>query len=308
MKNWPRQYYSAKAQMLLTRELLKTIIAILALFCSLSTNAEKNNTIEWLTDDARDEHSFLHQQKVSIGTDTTNLVLNQLNNYTIYFKLAQIPRIDKILKTQTVACTSNRIKTTERLKHNVFSFPVNLYPGLRLYYLEDEDDIPTDYLNEQGDLVSISEYFQKMPKKILGVTKGRSFGPDIDAEIVKIKSRNVFYRTGNGRYSAIIKMLVKGRINYLIAFPVEIQRELQAFPKDLKIKSYSIASSPKYIVGYIACTKTPLGYQVVEEINQILKKSYKTLQYYEAHSHRLDSNYLPLFNQYYHEVFDPYLK
>ena len=145
-------------------------------FCS-SAYGEKIKLL-WLTDDSRNVVNLLSDKQISIDSDTTNLVLNNLvhNNqdqFEFDLQLAQIPRTNRILETTPNACVSNRIKTKQRNQKNLFSLPLNLYLSYRLYYLAEQDDIPANLLDEQQQLISLSALFNVFPKRILGLSKGQ---------------------------------------------------------------------------------------------------------------------------------------
>ena len=275
-------------------------------FCS-AANSEKIKLL-WLTDDSRDVVNLLSKKQISIGSDTTNLVLNNLvhntqGKFEFNFQLAQIPRINRILATVPNACVSNRIKTKQRDQKNLFSSPLNLYLSYRLYYLADQDDIPTNLLDDQQQLISLSALFNAFPNRILGLSKGQSYGKYLDAELSHLNPENIYQRPGEGRYDAIINMLLRHRIHYIITYPTTIENELNIENTNLPIKSIAIKGSPEYIVGRIACNKSATGQKVITEVNKILNKLYQEPAFYQAHTRYINETDIAIFNKYYQQVF-----
>lgn len=273
-----------------------------------SSHSKAIQSLIWLTDDKKDLVDLKSSENISIGTDTTKLVLSALTDYDINIQLVQLPRAKILMKSMDNLCMSNRVKTKERLKDNTFSLPVNVFPSLRLYYLADNENIFTDnsleaLLNEQGELKSLAHIFNHYPNAILATTKGRSFGEVVDKQIQQVPSDNILQRAGDGRYQAMMQMLLKGRVDFIIDFPVEIKRELDAFNRPVSLASLPMADTPDYVVGHIACSKSDLGEKVVQQVNTRLLALYQQAEFFDAHSRYLAEADLANFAQYYMDVF-----
>jgi len=271
-------------------------------------NKEKEQLI-WLTDDRKDLVDLNSPNKqVSIGTDTTNLVLQALTDYDINVQLVQIPRASMLMKVMDNVCISNRVKTKARLKDNIFSLPVNIFPSLRLYYMPAqksvlEQGIDKRLFTEAGELKSLASLFDVYPEAILATTKGRSFGEIIDEQMKQVPERNKMTRAGDGRYHAFIQMLLKGRIDFIIHFPVEIRQELTLPAEKYELSSLSLANISEYIVGHIACSDSDMGRKVIATVNARLKQLYLDRVFYQAHRRYLPESDLNNFSRYYKEVF-----
>ncbi|WP_140605461.1 hypothetical protein [Litorilituus lipolyticus] len=284
------------------------MIAMILFSFICQANKEKEQLI-WLTDDSEDLVNLNSPNKqVSIGTDTTNLVLQALSEFDIDIQLVQIPRASMLMKAMDNVCLSNRVKTKARLKDNIFSLPVNIFPSLRLYYMPTqksalEQGIDERLFTDRGELKSLASLFTVYPEAILAMTKGRSFGDIIDNQLEQVPERNKMTRAGDGRYHAIIQMLLKGRIDFIIHFPVEIRQELKDLPKQTNLSSVSLANTSEYIVGHIACSDSELGREVIAKVNAKLMQLYQDRAYYQAHRRYLPESDLNNFARYYKEVF-----
>lgn len=295
---------------------MKFILLVVFLFySSISVSGTEIKTeILWLTDDKEDEKNYFEDNQVSIGTDTINLVLKALKGYQLTFQLVSIPRINLLLKSTDNICVANRVKTKERALSNIFSLPLNIYPGLRLYYMDKYSDIPRSLFNQNDELNSLSELFNKRSGKVIGFSKGRSFGMYLDKQISQIPNVNIFLRAGIGRYEALMQMLLKKRIDYLIDFPTEVkqQMDLVVLNPDINssanITSVAIANSPQFIFGRIACTKTVVGEAFINEVNKILLTLYKTPDFYQAHARYINKNDLKAFKLLFQQEFENLLE
>jgi uncharacterized protein (TIGR02285 family) len=80
--------------------------------------------------------------------------------------------------------------------------------------------------------------------------------------------------------TALESMLYANRIDYLIALPIDIKptKEQQS-----RLEQYPIVGAPPYLIAHFSCSKSDVGEEVVNDINQILSKAYTTEDYYLAH-------------------------
>ncbi|MCJ8321822.1 MAG: transporter substrate-binding domain-containing protein [Colwellia sp.] len=294
---------------------MKVVLLVLLVFYSSIAIAviEEKTHILWLTDDKDDEKNYLADNQLSIGTDTINLLIKEIKNYQLNFQFATIPRINLLLKSSNSTCVANRVKTKERALNNIFSLPINIYPGLRLYYIDEYSTVPQSLINQDAELSSLVELFEKRQDKVIGISKGRSFGMYLDKQISQIPKANINLRAGGGRYEALMQMLIKKRIDYIIDFPTEVkeQVDLAVLNDEMlsspDINSIAIANSPEFIFGRIACTKTAVGEAFIVRINEILRTLYNDPAFYQAHERYINKNDLPafkiLFDQQFQKLF-----
>ena len=71
---------------------------------------------------------------VSTLTYITRLLMKSLPQYQFSTEFAESLSITRLLKKLLNSCAPNWIKTPERQKDNLYSLPLNIYLGLRLYY------------------------------------------------------------------------------------------------------------------------------------------------------------------------------
>lgn len=272
---------------------------------SVSIAEPLSKDIIWLTDDNEDLVHFFTPSYNSIGTDTANLVFEQLSEYQIELQLAQLPRIDRLLVNKENVCVANRIKTGQREKTNIFSLPLNLYPGLRLYYRKDIGELPPSLLNDSRQLVSLPAFFDYFPNKVLAVAKGRSFDQVINRQLMTLRPENLFNRAGEDSYGAIKDMMLMRRIDLFIDYPVEVNK-LGGKKELLKsISSIELAGSAKYVLGHIACSQSATGREVIAKVNNILLGLYRSREFYQAHARYIEQADIGNFDKYYHQVFRP---
>jgi len=289
---------------------MKKMLIILCFIICCKGYAQNKPEMIWMTDTQTDIPIFLKDKPTYIAMETLNLLANSIKSHKIKLAYAPLSRMDYLLKNKNNICVTNRIKNSEREAFGFFSLPLNLYPGLRLYYVEDKIDIthkiPKQLINKQGQLISLTTLFETLPNSKLAIGQSRSYGKFLDKEVNTLSQDNVYVRSGENHIQAIIQMLSQKRIDFLIEFPTEFNAVSKKIEKNLQFKSIEIANSPRYILGHLVCNKSPKNSLFINEINKLLLALYQTDTFYQAHIKYLDHSDVGKFRQYYQEVFLSY--
>lgn len=280
------------------------ILMINSSFVLAQKDTIKESKIQWFTDDKNELPYLFTDIPHSLAVDTNNQVLRQVNNVKFDIKVAQIPRINQLLKTEQAVCVGNRIKTQERIKFNAFSLPIHIYPGLRLYYIPENSPLPKEVLNKDGALLSLNALFSALPNHKIGIVQQRSYGQFLDKELSKQQHKNLLVRSGGSQYSAMISMLFTGRIDFILEYPTVVFEELNISGVNKTISSIAIAGNPEHILSHFACSKTSQGYKFIQQINKIVRQQYQTPAFYQAHTRYLSYFELASFDNTYRTVFN----
>ncbi len=261
-----------------------------------------DSKVTWIVEDTQEWQSYVDKIPTSTSNETASIIIKGLADmgYRLNFIKATGDRAEKILRNEDNACISDRIKTPAREEFSFFSQPHDLYLGQKLYRIAQSSPLSPKELNEQGELISLTGLFSRHPKKILAIGSAVSYGTELDRQIAALNKQNVFVRTGSSRIVSLANMLFKNRVDYVIYYPQEINELNQG---NIKLESYTIAGSPPYFLGHVACSKSEAGEQIIEHINEILQQAYQTREFYCAHEKWLDTGDLPKLRQYFYEVF-----
>jgi len=282
-------------------------IILLIFFCGYTTNLNAHQNIHWFTDSVRTSSQITQDISVplSITADTTRLLMNALPQYKFDIESAQRPSVARLLNKLPNSCAPNRVKTPERLKDNIYSLPLNIALGLRLYLKQatQSNNVSSDTYNAEQQSISLASLFTGKSTYILGIEKGRSYGEFLDSQIMALEQHNLVIRSGGEATGSLVKMLLKDRIDYMIEYPVAINETLNNITSEGRLNSLRITSSPDYILGYIACHKGTLGQKIIEDINIELQKLYRSYSFYQAHARHLDKADLINFNRAYQAIF-----
>jgi uncharacterized protein (TIGR02285 family) len=208
----------------------------------------------------------------SAATSVERHIIFSLTQYDIEVERVSIKRINHFLKSNPNACVSNRAKLKEREVYSYYSFPQSFYLTHKLYRFNQDTPLQPPQLNKQGELISIKTLFDSQPNQYIGLVDGVSFGRYLDSKIAQLSINNVYYRGGTHRVSALESMLYAGRVDYLLALPVDMNPSLE---QQNQLEQYNVAGAPPFVVAHFSCSKTKLGKQVINDINQRLLEIYK---------------------------------
>lgn len=258
--------------------------------------------ITWVVEDTQEWQSYVDKTPTSTSNETATIVINGLIDlgYRLNFIKATGDRAEKILQNEANACISDRLKTPNREVFSFFSRPHDLYLGQKLYRIAQSTPLSSKELNSQGELMSLAHLFTRYPEKILAIGSAVSYGVELDRQIAELNPKNVFVRSGSSRIVSLANMLFKSRVDYVIYYPQEISKLNQS---NVKLESYTIAGSPPYFLGRVACAKTEVGEHIIKHIDEILLQAYQTREFYCAHEKWLDTGDIPKLRQYFHDVF-----
>lgn len=264
--------------------------------------------ILWLSSAVSEVRSFRQLGATDTPIDTNNLLLDRLPHLKFDFQTVPGARVELMMQSYQYVCATNRLETIQRRKNHIFSQPLNLYMGLRLYTLKENGRMPAKLLNNKGQVISLSVLFEHFSKSRLGISNGRSLGSLLDKQIQTLDPRNVTVHSGFGSLHSLLAMLLKKRVEYVIEFPVELSHSKLKNKTDKLLDSYEIAGSERYFVGHVACKNNKVMKQVIRQINEQLNYLYTTKQFYLAHVNYLHQSDIKQFDSFFKQVFVPSAK
>lgn len=181
---------------------------------------------------------------------------------------ANYPRIERELKTHDNACFGAFLKTPERERTFAFSKAYRVMLPIQLFVPADREQPAT-----HDGKVDLQALLRDGDFR-LGVMGGRKYGPGIDSTLDQHpRDASVYRRLAQDQLDGLLRMMAtKGRqIDGVLAYPNELEQRLALSGKTAPaMRRYAIAGTPNYLEGYIACSQSPLGRQVVQGIDRIL--------------------------------------
>lgn len=200
-----------------------------------------------------------------------NIVFARLPGYRHRLETvpANYPRIEHELKIHDNVCFAALLKTPERERDFVFSQPYRLLLPIQLFVPQDRGQPPlqADGTVDLAALLASGDFR-------LGVLGGRHYGPGIDAVLDQHpKDAAVYRRYAQDQLDGLLNMMfIDSRaIDGVLAYPNELNDLATASNKPAPpMRHYAIAGTPEYLEGYIACSSSPLGRQLVADIDGII--------------------------------------
>jgi uncharacterized protein (TIGR02285 family) len=267
------------------------------------THSSQYSEVTWVIEDTLEWESYLNNKPATTSSETSMIIIDGLvkMGYRVKFVKATRGRAEIILRTEENVCMGDRIKTPDRESYSFFSAPHDLYLGQQLYRLAQSSPLNSKVLNNREEVIDLASLFYHYPNQVLATASGTSYGIKLDKQIAALNPDNVFIRSGGKRAVSLAKMLLRKRIDYIIYYPQEINEIKQS---DIKLESYTIAGSPLYFLGHVACSKSKAGKQIITHIDDILKQAYRTKEFYQAHEKWLMVGDINKLRQYFNEVFN----
>lgn len=271
--------------------MIASIMSLAIFFCNFSNAAGQSEQFRkkankekliWLVEDKVENIDLLTKNtpETSSASYIENVIIQKLTQYNIKIERVTSSRINRVLKTQHNVCVANRAITEDRQQYSLFSDPQSFYLTHKLYRFNQKSPLPSQLFNKDGEILSLPSIFKVLPDKTMGIAKDVSFGSFLDQQIKQLEPKNIYYRGGSQRVVALESMLLKSRVDFVLALPVDITpNEAQ---KEL-IEQYTIAGAPPYLIAHFNCSKGKLGQRIINDINKILATFYQTDDYYQAH-------------------------
>jgi len=223
-------------------------------------------TIYIHTDNLADLHALRSkniQDNLSVATNlhalNTQSVQNQL--VKIRFEYMTTKRSLLLMDKSKNICVVNKVKTEKRLEKYLFSLPINLFLGRRLYQ---NTSYPAVDVNESmGNSVLLSDLVIDRPDTKIIISAQISYGDLLDAQIKKLPEQNKIVRHSGEHDKGVLAMFSRGRAEFALLYPHQV------YDSDIKFdgRSYLISSVPPYILGHLMCSKSELAKAFLKSIN-----------------------------------------
>ncbi len=206
------------------------------------------------------------------------LLFEKLNEYEHERIVANITRFQQMLEHTENACSCAVFKTSDREKYMYF----NTVPSSFITANGIITKKSNRHLFKNNDTISLANTL-KNQKLLLGVSKDRKFGGQIDQVLENFKSSsNIYNRAAIDQTKGLIAMLLSDRVDYILGYDWELQylvKQLWSSKEADELIFLPIQETPPYLISYIACPKTEWGKKVVNRIDEILKEEIHKKEY-----------------------------
>lgn len=249
------------------------------------------------TDNLLDFQALTSNQGDGNFSASTNLLALSEVYPTVKFEYMTAMRTLRFMNKGESICTVNKIKTKEREHKYLFSQPVNLYLGQRLY--TKVTNASPQKSAGPNDSVSLVEVFTKEPDEKLLITDQVSYGDSLDTQILAIPTKNKFIRNGQGHETGLMEMFMKDRAKYVLLYP----QQVFDYMAKQKVNSFAVEGTTSFILGHLMCTKTSDSADFILKVNQHLSNpdTIETLK--SIHLKFIKPSDKSTLEHYFHQVF-----
>lgn len=240
----------------------------------------------------------LQNQNYSLNLSTsTNLHALKNTSHDIQYEYMTTKRSLSFMENNRNICVVNKIKTEDREAKYIFSKPINLFLGRRLYQNTQYEPLPEDI--SKNNIVDVKELFNYRPNSQLIVSGQISYGNYLDSVLKTYAHENLMIRQSSEHDSAIINMIDKGRMEFALLFP----QQVYAAGYGLNTRSYEIAEIPPFVVGHIMCTRNTNTEAFISETDNNLEEQQSKERLLNIHLGFINPSDNQVFKNYFRQVF-----
>ncbi len=230
----------------------------------------------------------------------TQIFQKNLRGYTHQTMIGNMARMTHEFKQGKQVCNVSLFKTPEREAFMYFSIPST-------FTLPNGLIAKKDKLSLFGNAKTILLEDVLKSKVKLGISKDRSYGKNIDAILEKYKnSSNIVVHSGKDVFESLFQMLIRDRVDCMLGLPEEVMYVAEQKGEKDRIASLTLKENENTYdswLGYVACSKTDWGKQVIAKINQILRTERPTPEYRSAYERWLDEHARESYRKLYDDIF-----
>lgn len=237
-------------------------------------------SVQFITDSKNFKLVIENKKLPAAIVDATNSLILKSMGLAPSLLLIPAMRLNDFMDTEKATCTFFKLQTSERSKKYLFSYPTDIFLGVRLYQLKSSAPISEAYLDKQGGLKSLSVFFnRKGNNSLLLLMPGKPFGTELDEEISKINPSSVYFLTAEDPYSAYIDIFFRKRSDFIILYP----SVLEPYTKQgIELRSYSLPTAKQFISSRIMCNDTPESRAFIANANKTIKQLYQTEEFIQT--------------------------
>ena len=201
-----------------------------------------------------------------------------LPDYHHRHRVANIARIQEMMKNGEKVCYAGFIRTPQREAYIQFSLPnILTYANALIVKAGSAVHLPGD---RSG--ISLQQILENSSYR-LGLTKGRAYGRPIDTllNVYGQSHPNIFYRGGENELMGLLEMLDNRRIDCTIGYPWEVAYlSNQVGRRDhFSVLPIRETEGHRWVLSYAGCPNTGWGRRFIHRLNDVLIKVRPTEAY-----------------------------
>lgn len=278
-----------------------SLILTLLLVVSTTLKAQPQELI-WLSSSEPGKPLIQGVDNIDLPYRTFQLIFQYLPQYKPVFKVQNTLRAFHELEQGDNLCTDSKIRTRDRLNRAVVTqIPQLVKLGLRLVVYQDEPLLEQYYPATEVDLMQV---MKSSPQLSLAVVAGRSYGTAMDELLAGLEGdHQVWHRSAEYGTNGGLALLLRKRVKMTLEYPSAVERMLRYTDMRPELKMWSLKDGTQYQQGYIFCSNSEFGKQLVKDLDQAITQASKTRAYFEQHLKYTPQELKPQIRKYYNQVY-----
>ncbi|VVN07064.1 hypothetical protein PS645_03592 [Pseudomonas fluorescens] len=235
-----------------------------------SSAAQPKETLVWLLRDLPPLMIFEGPEKGrGVIDQLLPLLIARMPQYQHTLMRVNRARGLQMLQEQTLTCDAALNRSKEREQWIAFTAPVFLAMSNGLAVRRSDQEFLKPFIKEGA--VDLAALLADGGEK-LGIIAERNYGEHLDALLKQAPANSLILHYGNDALGSLLQMQRLSRLRMLLGYRPEIryQARQQGIAED-ELQFFPIRDTGKYLSGYIGCSATARGKQVVREIDQLLR-------------------------------------
>lgn len=157
------------------------------------------------------------ENNLSVATNLHALNISPIN---IDYEYMTTKRSLQMMDNSKNICVLNRIKTNQRVKKYIFSQPINLFLGRRLYQHADFSALTGHNSIDKG--IYLPDLFNERPTSKVIISGQISYGDSLDNQLAKLSEENKIIRQSSEHDAGVTRMFARGRAEFALLYPHKV--------------------------------------------------------------------------------------
>lgn len=248
--------------------LLRTLGCCLML--AVSSVAAQEGRLLWLINDFP-PFTEVSQQTAGQGIADSLMqhVQSHLPQYRHETEVASFARVYALMERGEQVCHPTTLKMPGREHVMLFSRPALFLTSQQVVIRADRQSRFAPYIDSSGQ-IDVSRLLADA-QLVTAVSERRGYSVAITNALKALGDQPHVLKAGVN-FTAPFQQLAAGWIDYLFAYPVELGRyRRQPGVVEVAMQTLEIAGDPPYMLGYISCTRSVWGEQVIRDIDEQIR-------------------------------------
>lgn len=188
----------------------------------------------------------------------TQQLINAMPDYQHGLPLSSPKRTETAMREGKQVCHPVYLKTKERMQFAYFSKPSVVAPSIRLVGLSLPETVGAKRVN-----------LEKLHgRSTFTVNEGRAYNEQVDT-FINSKPEDYKLVVSVDKSRDLFLLIANGKVDYTFSYPIEVNFFNKLHPTK-QLQSWHIKGVNPYVLGYVACSKTAWGKDIINHVNQVL--------------------------------------